>query len=252
MSMNRYYYDLHIHSCLSPCGDDDATPANIAGIAALNGLQIAALTDHNTTANCPAFFEAARAYGVIPIAGMELTTSEDIHVICLFPTLDSALAFDREVSKHRIRIRNKPAVFGNQHIMNADDEVIGEEADLLINATTLSLDDAYDLTLSHGGACYPAHIDRPSNGMISVLGAFPESPAYSAYELNRAEEDEAYRARFPLIRGLRRVVSSDAHDLGAVSEAVNSFCIEDEPYSSALVASRLISYLRGEEGFVCD
>lgn len=250
--MNRYYYDLHIHSCLSPCGDDDATPASIAGIAALNGLQIAALTDHNTTANCPAFFEAARAYGVIPIAGMELTTAEDIHVICLFSTLDAAMAFDREVSARRIRIRNKPAVFGNQLIMNADDEVIGEEPDLLINATTLSLEDAYTLAFFHGGACYPAHIDRPSNGMISVLGSFPETPAYSAYELNQADSEAAYRERFPMIRNLRRVVSSDAHDLGTISEAQNSFRIDDEPYSSALVAARLISYLRGEDGFVCD
>ena len=190
--MNRYYYDLHIHSCLSPCGDDDATPASIAGIAALNGLQIAALTDHNTTANCPAFFEAARAYGVIPIAGMELTTAEDIHVICLFPTLDAAKDFDREVSARRIRIRNKPAVFGNQLIMNADDEVIGEELDLLINATMLSLEEAYTLAFSHGGACYPAHIDRPSNGMISVLGSFPDSPAYGAYELNQADSEAEY------------------------------------------------------------
>ena len=79
--MNRYYYDLHIHSCLSPCGDDDNTPNNIAGMASLCGLNIVALTDHNTTANCPAFFEAAKRYGIIPIAGMELTTSEDIHIV---------------------------------------------------------------------------------------------------------------------------------------------------------------------------
>ncbi len=250
--MNRYYYDLHIHSCLSPCGDDDATPASIAGMAALNGLQIAALTDHNTTGNCPAFFEAAKAYGVIPIAGMELTTAEDIHVICLFPSLEAAVSFDRAVAEKRVRIRNKPAVFGNQLIMNADDEVIGEEPDLLINATTLSLDDAFALVFAHGGACYPAHIDRPSNGMISTLGAFPEEPAYCAYELNDAASAETYRERFPLIRNLRRVISSDAHDLGSISEAVNSFQIDDEPYSSALVAARLIAYLRGEDGFVCD
>ncbi len=249
--MNRYYYDLHIHSCLSPCGDDDATPASIAGIAALNGLQIAALTDHNTTGNCPAFFEAAKAYGVIPIAGMELTTAEDIHVICLFSTLEAAVAFDEEVQMRRIRIRNRSAVFGNQLIMNADDEIIGEEPDLLINATTLSLEDAYTLVFAHGGACYPAHIDRPSNGMISVLGAFPESPAYCAYELNHAASEESYKNRFPMIRNLRRVVSSDAHDLATISEATNSFCIDDAPYSSTLVAARLILYLRGEDGFVC-
>ena len=78
------YYDLHIHSCLSPCGDDDMTPANIAGMGAVLDLKVMALTDHNSCGNCRSFFEACTHYGVIPIAGMELTTSEDIHLVCLF------------------------------------------------------------------------------------------------------------------------------------------------------------------------
>lgn len=248
--MNRYYYDLHVHSCLSPCGDDDSTPANIAGMATLNGLHIVALTDHNTTGNCPAFFKAAKSYGIIPIAGMELTTSEDIHVICLFPTLQSATEFDAKVAEKRIRIRNKPEIFGNQHIMDEEDQIIGEEPDLLINATMLSLEEAFDLAFAHGGVCYPAHIDRPSNGMVAVLGTFPDTPVYTAYELNQGEADAEFRARFPMLQKLRRVVSSDAHDLGTLSEAEHSFLIEDEPYSSALVAARLIAYLRGEGDFV--
>ncbi len=247
--MNRYFYDLHIHSCLSPCGDDEATPANIAGMAALNGLQIVALTDHNTTANCPAFFKAAKAYGVIPIAGMELTTAEDIHVVCLFPTLDSATAFDEEVAKARIRIKNKPAIFGNQFIMNENDEILGEETDLLINATTLSLEEAYHLAFRHGGVCYPAHIDRTSNGMIAALADFPTAPPYTAYELNKREASAEYKARFPILNGLCQLVSSDAHDLFAISEAKNSLWIDDEPYSSSLVAARLIAFLRGEREF---
>ena len=104
--MNRYYYDLHVHSCLSPCGDDDSTPANIAGMATLNGLQIVALTDHNTTANCPAFFKAAKSYGLIPIAGMELTTAEDIHLVCLFEHLEDAMNFSEEVNTRRIPFKN--------------------------------------------------------------------------------------------------------------------------------------------------
>ena len=91
--MSSYYYDLHIHSCLSPCADNDMTPANIAGTATLAGIQIMALTDHNSVKNCPAFFKACKKYGVIPVPGMELTTAEDIHVVCLFDELDSAMAF---------------------------------------------------------------------------------------------------------------------------------------------------------------
>ena len=133
--MNRYYYDLHVHSCLSPCGDDDMTPNNIAGMGVLNGLNIMALTDHNTCKNCPAFFEAAKKNGIIPIAGMELTTAEDIHVVCLFPELESAMAFDDFVQSHRMLVRNRTDIFGFQQIMNGNDEVIGEEEYLLSNAS---------------------------------------------------------------------------------------------------------------------
>ena len=109
----RYPYDLHNHSCLSPCADNDNTPNNIVGMAYLCGLKIMALTDHNTAKNCPAFFEAAARYGIIPIAGMELTTSEDIHAVCLFPDLPSAMRFDEYIDSHRIKIKNRPEFFGN-------------------------------------------------------------------------------------------------------------------------------------------
>ena len=113
--MNKYYYDLHIHSCLSPCADNDNTPNNIAGMASICALNIVALTDHNTCKNCPAFFEAARRYGIIPVAGMELTTSEDIHIICLFEELEAALQFSHEIEKRRILIKNRTDIFGEIH-----------------------------------------------------------------------------------------------------------------------------------------
>ena len=112
--MKKYYYDLHIHSCLSPCGDNDSTPDSIAGMGELNGLNIMALTDHNSLKNCPAFFEAARRHGIVPIAGMELTTAEDIHIICLFESLDEALGFDSLIDSKRIKIKNKAEIFGEQ------------------------------------------------------------------------------------------------------------------------------------------
>ena len=86
-------YDLHLHSCFSPCGDGDMTPANIAGMAALNGLEVVALTDHNTARNCPAFLKWTEHYGLIGIPGMELCTSEEVHVVCLFPTLEDAYIY---------------------------------------------------------------------------------------------------------------------------------------------------------------
>ncbi|MBR3844270.1 MAG: PHP domain-containing protein, partial [Clostridia bacterium] len=115
--MNSYYYDFHLHSCLSPCGDNDNTPYNLAGMAAVKGLQVIALTDHNTCGNCPAFFGACKRHGIVPIAGMELTTAEDIHLVCLFETLESAMAFDRAVRSHRMLIPNRVDIFGQQLLM---------------------------------------------------------------------------------------------------------------------------------------
>ncbi|MCI9449101.1 MAG: PHP domain-containing protein [Clostridiales bacterium] len=243
--MNSYNYDLHIHSCLSPCADDDMTPANIAGMAHLQGLNIVALTDHNSSKNCPAFFAHAKKYGIVPIAGMELTTAEDIHVICLFDTLDSAMEFDGIVERRLMYVKNRPDIFGCQLIMNENDETVGEIEPLLINATDIDLDEAYKICTSMGGACYPAHIDRDSGGMISILGNFPDNPKYAAFELNFKESLEEYMARFPVTEKMQFVVSSDAHNLWKISDAGNTLSLDDEPYSSQKVRESLIKYLRG-------
>ncbi len=243
--MNKYYYDLHIHSCLSPCGDDDMTPGNIAGMAMLNGLNIVALTDHNSARNCPAFFAQAKKYGIVPIPGMELTTAEDVHVVCLFRSLEDALAFDERIREKRIFVKNKPAIFGHQYVMDEEDTPIEEEEGLLINATTLSIEDAYELVRSFRGVCYPAHIDRHSNGMVAVLGDFPADPDFSAFELNDGDNTEEYLRKFPQLKEKTRAVSSDAHYLENIAQAEHYFMIDDEPYSSELVRNRLIDLLSG-------
>lgn len=241
--MNRYYYDLHIHSCLSPCGDDDNTPNNIAGMASLCGLNIVALTDHNTTDNCPAFFEAARRYGIIPVAGMELTTSEDIHIVCLFETLENAMAFGQKVKSLRIPYKNRPDIFGKQQILDGQDNIIGEEENLLINATLISVNEVPDLVREFGGICYPAHIDRQSNGIISILGTFPCSPHFNCAELHDGNKADEYIQKYNL-QDKKIIVSSDAHNLTDMRDRENYFDLDDEPYSSALVRQRLFEILR--------
>ena len=243
--MNKYYYDFHLHSCLSPCGDDDNTPNNIAGMASILGLNIIALTDHNTCKNCPAFFEAAKRYGIIPVAGMELTTSEDIHVICLFETLEDAMAFDEEIDSRRVKIRNRTDIFGNQFILDGEDKITGEDEFLLSNATTVSLDEAPSIVKEYNGICYPAHIDRQSNGVIAVLGTFPETPHFDIVEINNKENIDEYVKRYSL-EDKTVIVSSDAHVLTDMREHENLFELEDEPYSSAKVRHNLFELLRGK------
>lgn len=241
--MKRYYYDLHIHSCLSPCGDDDSTPDSIAGMGELNGLDIMALTDHNTCKNCPAFFESALRHGILPIAGMELTTAEDIHAVCLFPNLEAAMDFSGEIEKRRILIKNRTDIFGNQLVLDSEDNIIGCEEYLLSNATTVSLDAAPSLVESFGGICYPAHIDRESNGVIAVLGAFPESPKFHFAEVHNREKKDEYS----LLSGISKdklIISSDAHYLWDIKEKNEFFLLDEIPTDSYCAGEYLIKHLK--------
>ena len=243
--MNRYYYDLHIHSCLSPCADNDNTPNNIAGMAVLAGLNIVALTDHNTAKNCPAFFAAAKQQGIIPVAGMELTTAEDIHAVCLFEELEDALAFDGFLQSQRTLIPNRTDIFGDQLIMNEKDEVTGTEPHFLSNATAISIEEAPALVRQYGGVCYPAHIDREANGIIAALGVFPESLDCSCAEVRDAGKLPGLLEKFPVLREKQIVVSSDAHYLWDIRDKAAYFELDDEPYSGAKVRHELFKRLRG-------
>ncbi len=242
--MNRYYYDFHIHSCISPCADNDMTPANIAGMATLAGLNIVALTDHNTTKNCPAFFKAAKANGIIAVAGMELTTAEDIHIVCLFEKLSEALSFGEEIEKHRIRIKNRPDIFGDQLIVDEEDNIIGIDEDLLSNATDIPYDDVPKLVKSFNGICFPAHIDREANGVIATLGTFPQEPHFNIAEFHNEEVREEYIAKYPILKDKLLTIGSDAHFLWDIRDKSAYFELNDEPFSSDRVRQSLFELLR--------
>ena len=246
--MIRYYYDLHIHSCLSPCADDDNTPNNIAGMAKICELNIAALTDHNTCKNCPAFFKAAKRYGIIPIAGMELTTAEDIHAVCLFETLEGALDFDAYVSSHRMLVPNRVEIFGDQLILDENDEVIGIEENYLHPASEVGIDALPGVVAAYGGIAYPAHVDRESNGAIAVLGDFPDVGGFKNAEFYDGSKKAEYLSRYPALRSRRILVSSDAHNLWSVREENDSLTLDDEPYSSDKVRKEIFRILKGETG----
>jgi len=129
-------------------------------MAALKNLDVVALTDHNTSKNCPAFLSMAKKYDIIAIPGMELCTHEEVHVLCLFPRLEDAMNFDSYVYEHLMPIPNNQSIFGKQQIYNEEDKVIGEEPYLLINATDISFEKVYDLVKRYNGILIPAHIDR--------------------------------------------------------------------------------------------
>lgn len=238
------YYDLHLHSCLSPCGDDDMTPANIVGMAALKGLEVIALTDHNSCLNCPAALIHGSNYGVTVIPGMELCTSEEVHVICLFPTLEDALAFDGYVYQHLLPIRNKEDIFGKQQIMNEEDEVTGTVDNLLISATDISFDSVNELTALYHGIAYPAHLDKSSTSLLSNLGFIPPDSRFKCAEIHDMKRLHELKRANPYLENCNIVSSSDAHYLQDINEPYYQIISQSREIPDILAALEDLSLIQ--------
>lgn len=230
------YYDLHLHSCLSPCGDDDMTPANIVGMASIKGLDVIALTDHNSCRNCPAAMIHGKNYGVTVIPGMELCTAEEVHMICLFAELDRALAFDAYVYEHLLPVKNKEKIFGKQQIMNEDDEVTGTIENLLINATDIPFDDVFALTEGYSGIAYPAHIDKTSTSLLSNLGFVPPDSTFTCAEVHDLKNLHKIQKEHPYFLNCNIISSSDAHYLEDIREPQYQLFAESRDLTDILKA----------------
>lgn len=213
----KFFYDMHIHSCLSPCGDDENTPYNIVNMAKLNGLNIIAVSDHNSVDNLKAVIAASDREEILVVPALELTTAEDVHILCLFEELKAATEFCSLIKRDMLKLQNKPHIFGRQIIYDEMDNIIGEEPNLLIPATNVESHRAKEIVESFGGKAVPAHIDRSSNGMVSVLGGLDDSFKASTVEYSRTANRDI-KQRF---KDNKYIINSDAHSLDRISEAEN-------------------------------
>ena len=230
------HYDLHIHSCLSPCGDNESTPGNIVGMAVVKGLDVIALTDHNTCKNCAAAMTIGKEYGITVIPGMELTTSEEVHVLCLFHTLEDAMGFDAFVEPRILQIPNDPKVFGDQFICDENDEVKGTFSNLLISATDISFDRVDDVIKPFNGVMVPAHVDANSFSLTSNLGFVPPDTNFKCFELQKMENLHKLQDANPYLRDCNVIKDSDAHYIEHISEAVNTIYAESNSIDDVLAA----------------
>ena len=197
--------DLHIHSCLSPCADDDMTPEDLVGMSLLSGLDLIALTDHNSVRNCPAAAAAAAAYGIGFIPGCEVTTAEEVHCVCLFPALQAAMDFGAALEQRLAPVPNRPEIFGNQIICHPDGTRENYER-LLLPACSVSILELADFVRPFGGLMYPAHVDRDANGLFAMLGAWPQELQVPAVEIRHVLPPG-------VPDGLKTIMASDAHRL---------------------------------------
>jgi predicted metal-dependent phosphoesterase TrpH len=234
--MLKLSYDLHIHSCLSPCGDEDMTPANIVGMSGLKNLDVIAVTDHNSCKNCSVILKLAEQSDIIALPGMELCTMEEVHVLCLFAKLEDAMRFDAYVAEQLMKIPNDEKAFGKQQICDEEDQIIGTEPYLLINATNISFDYLGKLMQEFQGIYIPAHIDKNSNSVLSNLGFISPDADFLVAELADITRLEELSKKNPYLKQCNIITDSDAHELGKINEAVNFLYCESRAREDILKA----------------
>jgi PHP family Zn ribbon phosphoesterase len=200
--------DFHNHSCLSPCGSLDLSPQALANLAALRGVKVLALTDHNSSLNCPAFAKVCPPRGILPIFGMEATTQEEIHVLCLFTSLQASLDFSEYVYSLLMPFLNNPDKTGDQVYVDEDDNIEGEVEYYLVNPLELSIDSIEAKVAEYGGIVIPAHVDRPAFSMTSQLGVVVKGQ-WTAIECTRLPPMQNGQPLDTL--GYPLITSSDAH-----------------------------------------
>lgn len=215
-------YDLHIHSCLSPCAEDEMTPSNIAGFAKLNGIDVISVADHNAADNLPAVAKACDAYGVKLLPAIEVNTAEEIHLLTYFSTVKTALIMSNILYENLPAFPFDPAIWGQQLIMDENDVIIGKKERLLTGAVALSIYEIKELCEKLGGIAVPAHIDKDSYSLLSVLGIVPEDLPFTTYEVKRPEHTLnnlfALGQLPPDTNKSLLLTSSDAHQLLDISE----------------------------------
>lgn len=218
----KLFYDFHLHSCLSPCGDNDMTPYNLVNMAKILGYDIIALTDHNSCQNCRASVEVGENIGLTVVPGMELCTLEEAHVVCLFPDIESAENFSEYVVSTMPPVCNRPEIFGDQLIMDCADGIIGTQDKLLTMASSISISYVSDTVSEYGGVCYPAHIDRSSFSVISNLGMITPDMNFSAVEMTDEADRDKLKQEHTILKNAKIMSGSDAHYLENMKEAVHT------------------------------
>lgn len=190
------------------------SPCNIVNMALIKGLNAIAITDHNSIGNLRSFLDAGKEAGILVIPGMELQTREEVHLLCLFRSLDDAQVFEDRIDPLRLRIPNKPERFGHQYLYNAQDDIVGEYPWSLLSSIDISLDEAVKLVRRRGGIVIPCHLDRKANSMLYTLGFLPPEPEFPWVELSRSCT-EIPKGVSP---ALRLLYNSDAHTLADIAE----------------------------------
>lgn len=225
--LKRFKADLHIHTCLSPCAELEMTPAAIIKTALEKGIDIVAVTDHNSAENVTATRKAAENTKITVLAGMEITSSEEAHIFALFDNDGSVMELQEIVYKNLLPGENDEKLFGEQIVVNEKDEVLDFNKRLLIGATTLPAKTIVDSIHNLGGIAIASHIDRDAFSIVSQLGFIPEDLKFDALELSSGNDREKAGPLFARYYAFAFITSSDAHDIKDIGKKTISFFLNE-------------------------
>ncbi len=224
--LRAFRADLHIHSCLSPCGDDEMRPHVIVNQALAMGLDMIAICDHNSAENIAAFMSVGSEKGLTVLPGMEVTSKEEIHLLALFDKREDCLAL-QDLIYQNLPGENVEEVFGRQIVVNERDETIGINRKMLIGATLLSLEQIVSAVGSLRGITIASHIDRQAFSLLGQLGFIPEGISLDGLEISARTSQEEAQKRFHSYRSYSFVRFSDAHTLQDIGENITPFLLEE-------------------------
>lgn len=224
-------YDLHIHTGLSPCAILEMTPNNIVNMALINGLDVIGITDHNSCEQIESIIQVASNTNLLILPGIEVETIEEVHILCLFSSLEAVCSIQKKVYEGLPAMKNRTDIFGEQILYSNEDDKIGISEYMLSFATNISLENLVEMTEKYNGVCIPAHIDRPSYSIISNLGMLPEHLDFPTLEVSKYADIQKYKDRYP---NHRIIQSSDAHELGHIGECEQKLTVTNRSVEAVL------------------
>ena len=213
------YYDLHIHSGLSPCADDDMSPQNIVQMAKIKGLQMISVCDHNSLRQQSVIAQVAKEHGLDYVYGIEIQTKEEVHVLAYFKD-DHDLPYVKQwISHNQMKVVNRANFFGHQYLFDQHDQIVEEEKLALIFSLNVSLEECLHVIHSHHGKAVLAHIYGRKNGIVYQLGFIPEHLPIDGIEVSHEDDIQRFIDEYPCLSELPCFINSDAHHLSDIHEA---------------------------------
>jgi len=226
LELKKFRAELHVHTVLSPCAQVEMIPPLIVQQALEQQIQIIAITDHNASANIGAVQKAAADSGLIVLPGMELQSREEVHILCIFDTLEQVQALQDRVDRHLPAIENRPDFFGEQFVVDETGDFIRREERLLLQSVDAGINEVWGWVDALFGLFIPAHVNRKGFGLLANLGLVPTDIPILALEISRHLKPSEAAEKYPQIKGYPLLQGGDAHGLDGFL-GVNEFTIEN-------------------------